>query len=170
MLMIHTIRILSAVAAVGLMAGCDRSDTAASRDDGSTRASREPAVTASPTARDPNAPERLYATDNTNASLKDADNSGRNVRDRSDATLTPGDQGKGESDREITRNIRRALTTNDQFSTVAKNIKIITVNGKVTLRGPVKSQEEQQAILAAAQSVAGQGEVDNQLEVKAENQ
>jgi hypothetical protein len=55
---------------------------------------------------------------------------------------------------------------NDELSTAGKNIKIITVDGKVTLRGPVNSDQEQQAIAAAAQSVAGVNSLDNQLEVK----
>ena len=84
--------------------------------------------------------------------------------------MTPGDQSNSQSDLEITRGIRRALSTNDQFSTDAKNIKIITANGKVTLRGPVKSDEEKQAVRAAAQSAAGNATVDDQLEIKTENQ
>jgi osmotically-inducible protein OsmY len=99
------------------------------------------------------------------SSRTEADNTGRNVRDRSDATLTPGDQGSSEADVEITRNVRRAITANDQLSTIAKNIKIITVNGKVTLRGPVKSAQEQQLIQSAVQSL-GITSVDNQLEVE----
>jgi len=73
----------------------------------------------------------------TNSALnREPDNIGINARDRSDLTLTPGDQGSSDSDRQITAEIRRAITANDQFSTEAKNIKIITINGKVTLRGP----------------------------------
>jgi hypothetical protein len=120
------------------------------------------------TSRDTNAPRHAYA--DTNAAPKDADNTGRNVRDRSDSTLTPGDQGNNKSDLETTKQIRRALTKDDQFSTTAKNIKIITANGKVTLRGPVKSAEERQKILSIVRSVAGGNSVDNQLEVKASNQ
>src|SRR5262245_41669991 len=66
----------------------------------------------------------------------DADNSGRNVRDRGDKTLTPMDQGGSEADRTITQDIRKAVVANDHFSTDAKNVKIITVDGVVTLRGP----------------------------------
>jgi osmotically-inducible protein OsmY len=98
------------------------------------------------------------------------DNTGRNTRDRSNATLTPGDQSNSKADIETTKRIRRALSENDQLSTTAKNIKIITINGKVTLRGPVKTPKEQQTILAIAKGVAGDGSVDNQTEVKAVNQ
>ncbi len=97
------------------------------------------------------------------------DNTGKNVRDRSDSTLTPGDQGENQSDIEISRKIRRAVTANDQLSADAKNIKIITANGKVTLRGPVKSEEERKTIEGLAQRMGGVP-VDDQLEVKASNQ
>lgn len=95
------------------------------------------------------------------------DNTGRNQRDRSAGTLTPEDQGGSASDREITRQIRRAITSDSQYSTTAGNIKIITQNGKVTLRGPVKTADEQQALADLAKKVQGVSSVDNQLEVKA---
>ena len=168
---------LTAVAAIGLLAGCSQSDnnTASNANDtsASRRASRDDTSALSPTSRDTNSPNRLYSSDSSDtnsAKFGDADNTGRNQRDRSGDTLTAGDQNNTDSDRELTRRIRRALTTNDQFSVDAKNIKIITSNGKVTLRGPVKSAEEQQAIVTTAQSVAGNAQVDNQLEVKASNQ
>ena len=93
-----------------------------------------------------------------------ADNTGRNARDRDGSTLTPGDQGTSDADRQTTRRIRQALNSNDQLSTDAKNIKIITDNGKVTLRGPVKSREEVDAIQTVVKQ-AGVSAVDNQLEV-----
>jgi len=81
--------------------------------------------------------------------------------------LTAGDQANNESDRELTRKIRRALTSNDQLSMTAKNIKIIAIDGKVTLRGPVKTAEEREQVATLAQqSLGGAGLVDNQLEVK----
>jgi hyperosmotically inducible periplasmic protein len=93
------------------------------------------------------------------------DNSGRNVRDRDDQNKTTGDQSENEADRTITQNIRRAVTADDSLSTNAKNVKIITNNGTVTLRGPVKSQKEKAEIEAKAKQVAGVKSVDNQLEV-----
>jgi hyperosmotically inducible protein len=95
------------------------------------------------------------------------DNTAQNVRDRADQTLTPGDQGGTPADRETTRKIRRAITSNDQLSTTAKNIKIMTVDGKVTLRGPVKTEEEKKQITDLAASVVQPDKLDNQLEVKA---
>ena len=93
------------------------------------------------------------------------DNSGRNVRDRDDQNKTTGDQSENEADRTITQNIRRAVTADDSLSTNAKNVKIITNNGMVTLRGPVKSEKEKTEIEAKAKQVAGVKKVDNQLEI-----
>jgi hyperosmotically inducible periplasmic protein len=104
----------------------------------------------------------------TNAAMTDVDNSRNNVRDRDDATLTPGDQGNSPADRDITQKIRKALVIDASgYSVTAKNIKIITVNGKVTLRGPVKTDAEKAGIVTLAKSVAGDVNVDDQLEVKA---
>jgi hyperosmotically inducible protein len=93
------------------------------------------------------------------------DNSGRNMRDRDDQNKTTGDQSENEVDRTITQNIRRAVTADDSLSTNAKNVKIITNDGTVTLRGPVKSEKEKAEIEAKAKQVAGVKRVDNQLEV-----
>jgi hyperosmotically inducible periplasmic protein len=94
------------------------------------------------------------------------DNTGRNVRDRGNATLTPGDQSESQADRTLTQQVRKAVVADKSLSTMAKNIKIITVNGVVTLRGPVKNPHEKEAIEAKAQQIAGINNVDNQLEVK----
>jgi len=93
------------------------------------------------------------------------DNSGRNVRDRNDQNKTAGDQSESEADRTISQNIRQALTADDSLSTNGKNAKIITIDGTVTLRGPVKSDKEKSAIGAKAQQIAGVKNVDNQLEI-----
>jgi hypothetical protein len=92
------------------------------------------------------------------------DDTGRNVRDRDAKTLTPMDQSSDAGDVEITRRIRKALMADDTLSTTAKNIKIITVNGTVTLRGPVETAGERLSILDKANTVAN-GHVNNQLEV-----
>lgn len=96
----------------------------------------------------------------------EVDNTSRNERDSSDATLTPMDQGGSEGDRTITQNIRKLVVDNGSLSVNAKNVKIITNNGVVTLRGPVDSSSERDFIANAAKSVAGVTSVDNQLEVK----
>jgi hyperosmotically inducible periplasmic protein len=93
------------------------------------------------------------------------DNSGRNVRDRDNQSKTSGDQSENEADRKISQNIRDALTSDDSFSTNAKNVKIITSDGTVTLRGPVKSDKEKAEIEAKAKQIAGVKKVDNQLEI-----
>ena len=93
------------------------------------------------------------------------DNTGRNVRDRDNQTKTPGDQSENEADRTITQNIRQVITADDSLSTNAKNVKIITNDGTVTLRGPVKSEKEKTDIEAKAKQVAGVKRVDNQIEV-----
>ena len=95
------------------------------------------------------------------------DNTGRNVQDRSGATLTPGDQSESEADRTLTQKVRQAVMADDSLSTTAHNIKIISVNGVVTLRGPVNSAKEKANIDAKAQQIAGATKVDNQLEIVA---
>jgi len=94
------------------------------------------------------------------------DNTKVNQRDRNDQTLTPMDQGNNETDLKITQQIRKAVMGDKALSFTAKNVKIITVGGKVTLRGPVKSAQERTAIEDAARQVAGVTQVDNQIEVK----
>jgi hyperosmotically inducible protein len=93
------------------------------------------------------------------------DNSGRNVRDRNDATQTAGDQSENEADRTITQSLRKAITDDDSISTNGKNVKVVTINGTVTLRGPVRSEKEKADIGAKAKQIAGVKKVDNQLEI-----
>lgn len=93
------------------------------------------------------------------------DNTGRNERDRSGETLTPGDQSSTKADMEVTRRIREAVVADKSLSTNAHNVKIITIDGTVTLRGPVESETERSKIVATAQQLAGKNKVDNKLEV-----
>jgi osmotically-inducible protein OsmY len=95
----------------------------------------------------------------------DADNTGRNVRDRDGGTLTSGDQGGSDRDRELTAAVRRTIVADDSLSMNAHNVKIVTVDGVVTLRGPVQTESERTAVAAKAQQVAGVKRVDNQLEI-----
>ncbi len=106
------------------------------------------------------------STGSSGTTNRDVDNSGVNARDRDTNNLTPGDQGNTAADTELTRKIRHDVVMDSNYSMTAKNIKIITVNGKVTLRGPVNSDAEKSGIEALARNVAGEGNVDNQLEVK----
>jgi osmotically-inducible protein OsmY len=105
-------------------------------------------------------------TPNSGSSRSDADNTARNERDRSDSAVTPIDQGNSKGDLDITQRIRQAVMKDDSLSFDAKNVKIITRDGKVVLRGTVKSYEERLAIETAAKNVAGQANVQSELEVK----
>lgn len=94
------------------------------------------------------------------------DNTAINQRDRNGTTLTPANQSNSRADVSTTSAVRQALVKSN-LSTTARNIKIITANGRVTLRGPVKTEEEKARIEAVARSAAGSNAVDNQLDVKA---
>ncbi len=109
----------------------------------------------------------VVAEDNTTATPTPADNSGRNVRDRNSDTKTSGDQSNSSGDIKITAAIRRAVMKDDSLSMTAKNVKIITAEGVVTLRGPVKTAAEKATIAKLAESHAGGAKIMNQLEVKA---
>ena len=87
------------------------------------------------------------------------------MQDRTGATLTPGDQSESEADRTLTQRVRQAVVADASLSTNAHNIKIITLNGVVTLRGPVNSTAEKTNIDAKAQQIAGATKVNNQLEI-----
>jgi osmotically-inducible protein OsmY len=95
------------------------------------------------------------------------DNTATNERDRSGETQTSGDQSNSKDDVNTTAAIRRAVVKDHSLSAMAKNVKIITANGTVTLRGPVKTDAEKAKIAELAQSATGNAKIDNQLEVKA---
>ena len=95
-----------------------------------------------------------------------ADSTEKNARDKDNATLTPTDQARGSQiDVEVTRRIREALTADNALSTNGQNIKIVTLNGRTTLRGPVKDAKEQARIVKEASNIVGPSNVANQLEV-----
>lgn len=95
------------------------------------------------------------------------ENTERNVRDKGDTTLTPEDQPENESDIRVEAAIRKAITDDDSLSVNAHNVKVITRNGLVTLRGPVDSEAEKTKLQSIVQQVSGVTQVDNQLEAKA---
>ncbi len=97
------------------------------------------------------------------------DNTATNERDRSGETQTSGDQTNNSADLKTTQAIRQALMKDGELSTTAKNIKVITANGQVTLRGPVKTVQEKAKIDQLAKSAAGGAKIDNQLDVKRSN-
>jgi hyperosmotically inducible protein len=94
------------------------------------------------------------------------DNSAVNVRDRNTGALTADQQSNVKSDEELSRKIRRAILKEDSLSMMAHNVKIISVDGTVTLRGPVKTEAEKTTVAHLAREIAGRHNVDNQLEVK----
>ena len=98
-----------------------------------------------------------------------ADNTAINERDRSGETETSGDQSNSSADLKITQAIRQALVKDSELSMTAKNIKVITNNGQVTLRGPVKNAQEKAKIDQLAKSAAGGAQIDNQVDVKGSN-
>lgn len=97
--------------------------------------------------------------------LTTPDNTRVNKRDRDEKTLTPLDQSNSEEDRSITQAIRKSIMQQG-LSVNAKNIKIITRNGEVTLRGPVNNAAEVEKIVEVAKAVQGIKSLNNQLEVK----
>jgi hyperosmotically inducible periplasmic protein len=95
------------------------------------------------------------------------DNTKVNERDRHDGALTA-DQQDGKADTDLTRRVRQAIVKDKALSTYAHNVKIVTQGGVVTLRGPVRSDDEKQAVATLATQVAGAGHVRNELEISME--
>jgi hyperosmotically inducible periplasmic protein len=108
-------------------------------------------------------PARPVPQDNTQQPAPD--NSKTNQRDRDQASPTADQQRMTPADRDLTKKIRAALHSDKSLSIYAHNIKIISQDGKVTLKGPVRSDEEKANIEAKAIAVAGDGNVVNQLEI-----
>jgi hyperosmotically inducible protein len=94
-----------------------------------------------------------------------ADNTKINQRDRAQTELTADQQGETKQDREITQQIRRAIVKDKSLSTYAHNVKIITVGGMVTLKGPVRSEEEKTAIEEKAAEIAGNDKIKSEIEI-----
>jgi osmotically-inducible protein OsmY len=95
-----------------------------------------------------------------------SDNTKANQQDRNSSQPTADQQPNTRSDRDLTQQIRQAITADKTFSTYAHNVKVITQGGQVTLRGPVRSEDEKRAVEAKAASLAGDGKVTSELTVK----
>ena len=96
-----------------------------------------------------------------------ADNTKVNKGDQSSGAVTADQQKANAADRDLTRKIRQAVIADKSLSTYAHNIKIISQNGAVTLKGPVRSDDEKKAIVAKAVAVAGSADkVTDQMSVK----
>ncbi len=94
------------------------------------------------------------------------DNTSVNKRDRNAAEPTADQAKNNQSDREIMRHIRRDVVKDKGLSTDAHNVKIISEHGKVTLKGPVHSEDEKRAIEEHARKYAGDGNINNEITVK----
>ena len=106
---------------------------------------------------------RAHAQDQSAPATTQPDNTGKNKAH----AKTAEQQSESTSDRMLTKKIRQSIMADKSLSTDAHNVKIITQNGMVTLKGPVKSDEEKTAIASKAADVAGgQDKVTNQLTVK----
>lgn len=94
------------------------------------------------------------------------DNTKVNQRDRAAGNPTA-DQGKNNlTDRELAQKIRKSIVDDSSLSTYAHNVKVIAQSGKVTLKGPVRSDDEKQSVEQKATQVAGAGNVDDQITIK----
>jgi hyperosmotically inducible protein len=97
------------------------------------------------------------------------DNTKTNQRDRSKTAVTA-DQSKNNAvDRDLAQKIRKSLHDDSSLSTYAHNVKIIAQGGKVTLKGPVRSEEEKKTVVQKATDVAGAGNVMDEISVKPAN-
>jgi osmotically-inducible protein OsmY len=108
----------------------------------------------------------LSAQDSASQNAPATDNTKLNQRDRNPNEPTADQQQNNRSDRDITQQVRKAIEADKSFSTYAHNVKVITQNGQVTLKGPVRSEEEKHAVESKAAEVAGEGKVNSELTVK----
>ena len=109
----------------------------------------------------------LIAQDqNTTGTSAPADNTKMNQRDRDASQPTADQQKDNRSDRDITQQVRRAIEKDKSLSTYAHNVKIITQNGQVTLKGPVRTEDEKRAVEAKAAQIAGNSKVNSELDIK----
>jgi hyperosmotically inducible periplasmic protein len=114
------------------------------------------AGTASPAERSLSPPTNMVP-DNTDVNIH-----GR----RGETPTTSDDQAERAVDRTLIQRIRQAIVADESLATTAKNVKVMMINGVVTLRGPVHSLQEKGSIAATAQHIAGTNKVDNQIEIK----
>jgi hyperosmotically inducible protein len=94
------------------------------------------------------------------------DNTKTNTRDAKTSTpITAGQQGNSKADTALTAKIRKSIMSDKSLSTYAHNVKIVTINGEVTLRGPVRSEDEKRVVQTLAETEAGSTHVINHLEI-----
>src|ERR1700694_4240977 len=93
------------------------------------------------------------------------DNTKVNARDRAKGAATADQQKENAGDRDLARKIRQSLMKDKALSSYAHNVKVIAQGGQITLKGPVRSDEESRSVEAKATEVAGAGHVTNQMSV-----
>jgi hyperosmotically inducible protein len=98
----------------------------------------------------------------------EADNTKQNSSEQNKNTETAEKQSNSKDDLALTQKVRQAVMKDGSLSMNAKNVKIIAQDGRITLKGPVDSQQEKDTIGGKAGEIAGKDKVDNQLEVKVE--
>ena len=177
-----TLALFTALAATLALAGCDKIDTGKGPvvDTGRPNSDMPPATKPDPATRtDPNlappvsppvTPPVITApgttADTTPLPGTQPDNTAINQRDADlRKAKTPINQDENQADIDVTAKIRQRVVAEKDFSINAQNVKIVTADGMVTLRGPVNSKTEFDAIAKIAREVAGEGKVDNQLEI-----
>ena len=94
------------------------------------------------------------------------DNTKVNKRDRAPGAVTADQQKMNAADRDLTARLRRSIMADKSLSTYAHNVKIVSQDGTVTLKGPVRSGEEVNNILAKAKAVTSDAKVVNEMSVK----
>jgi len=139
------------------IAGCSTASSDYSSNNSTPSSNSNPPYTATNTPQADN----VYVA---NTPTTNPDNTAINARDNSSGATTAGMQGQGRDDIRLTADIRRRVL-DQKMSVNAQNVKIITINGKVTLRGPVNTQDEKDTVARIANDVAGPDNVINQLEV-----
>jgi hyperosmotically inducible protein len=123
-------------------------------------------ITAMAVSASLNAQPQTTPASSTSTSSSPVDNTQMNRRDRDNQTVTPAHQPNDKADIKLAAAVRRAIVKDKSLSTTAHNIKIVASQGAVTLRGPVKSEEEKARVETTVKSVAGVNSVDNELDVK----
>jgi len=173
-------RISFALFAAGLLAlaGCDSTDRATTNSTASPTTAARPAYDSAASSSPAGDGDLKSATGLAPASTDkpgavgpgsvEPDNTALNQRDRDTNAKTPIDQNENQRDVNITAEIRKAVLRVEGMSVNARNVKIITADGKVTLRGPVNTEEEKKHIEDIANNVAGKENIINEIEVKTE--
>ena len=93
------------------------------------------------------------------------DNTKVNTRDRAKGAVTADQQKENAGDRELTQKIRKSLMADKSLSTYAHNVKVVAQGGQVTLKGPVRTEDEKRTVEAKALEVAGAGHVVNEISI-----